>query len=243
MIRPLLSVAVILSSVLALSAGEAQPNPVTPPPTNTVSPAAKPFLGVNVDESSASFDPAQGLPVTVVIPGSTAAALGIQAGDLLNSFNGKPLKSQADLAAGLNSAKVGDAVTIELTRKQGDKSEKKTVSGPITERPQVRTLNTDLAKLRDEVVQLRAKAEEKKQQEISLADILKQLKDIEQNLPAAVAEFKKQYPNGDFNISIKIEITSDRTAKKPIQVGNQPQAELKADEPQTPAPKAPAPKP
>lgn len=241
MIRLPLSVAIVLSSVLALGAGEAQPTPVTPP-TNTVSPAAKPFLGVNVDETAASFDPAQGLPVTVVIPGSTAAALGIQASDLLNTFNGKPLRAQADLAAALNATRVGDAVTIELTRKQGDKSEKKTVSGPISERPQVRTLNNDLAKLRDEVVQLRAKAEEKKKSEISLADMLQQLKEIEQNLPAAVAEFKKQYPNGDFNISIKIDIVSDRTAKKPIEVGNQPQADVKAIDPEQP-PKAPAPKP
>ncbi len=237
MIRPLLLVAVILSSVFSLGAGEAQPNPVTPPVPNTVSPAARPFLGVNVDEAAASFDPAQGLPVTVVIPGSTAAALGIVAGDLLVSFNGKPLHAQADLAAALGASKVGDTVTIELTRKQGDKSDKKTVSGPITERPQVRTLNNDLAKLRDEVVQLRAKAEEKKKQEISLAEILMQLKEIEQNLPAAVAEFKKQYPNGDFNISIKIDIVSDRTAKKPIEVGNQPQADVKAEEPKAPAPK------
>lgn len=236
MIRPLLSIAVILSTIFSLSAGEATPAPVTPP-TNTVSPAAKPFLGVNVDETAASFDPAQGLPVTVVIPGSTAAALGIQAGDLLNTFNGKPLRAQADLAAALNATRVGDAVTIELTRKQGDKSEKKTVSGPISERPQVRTLNNDLAKLRDEVVQLRAKAEEKKKSEISLADMLQQLKEIEQNLPAAVAEFKKQYPNGDFNISIKIDIVSDRTAKKPIEVGNQPQADVKAEDPKAPAPK------
>lgn len=242
MIR-LLPVAAALAAAVALGAGEAPPTPVTPPPANTVSPAAKPFLGVNVDESSATFDPAQGLPVTVVIPGSTAATLGIQAGDLLNTFNGKPLRAQADLAAALNATKVGDTVTIEITRKQGDKSEKKTLSGAISERPQVRTLNRDLAALRDEVVQLRAKAEEKRKQEISLAEILQQLKEIEQNLPAAVAEFKKQYPNGDFNISIKIEITSDRTAKKPIEVGNQPQADLKAEDPKAPAPKPAAPLP
>ena len=232
-----LSLAAVLSASLVLNAEEVHPTPTTPPATNTVSPAAKPFLGVNVDEAAASFDPAQGLPVTVVIPGSTAATLGLMAGDLLNTFNGKPLRSQADLAAGLNASKVGDTVTIELTRKQGDKSEKKSVSGPITERPQVRTLNTDLAKLRDEVVQLRAKAEEKKKQEISLAEILIQLKEIEQNLPAAVAEFKKQYPNGDFNLSIKIDIVSDRTAKKPIEVGNQPQADVKAEDLKAPAPK------
>lgn len=232
-----LSRAAVLSASLVLNAGEVHPAPTTPPATSTVSPAAKPFLGVNVDEAAASFDPAQGLPVTVVIPGSTAATLGLMAGDLLNTFNGKPLRSQADLAAGLNASKVGDTVTIELTRKQGDKSEKKSVSGPITERPQVRTLNTDLAKLRDEVVQLRAKAEDKKKQEISLAEILIQLKEIEQNLPAAVAEFKKQYPNGDFNLSIKIDIVSDRTAKKPIEVGNQPQADVKAEDLKAPAPK------
>lgn len=205
-----------------------------------VAAAPKPFLGVTVDENAASFDPALGLPVMAVIPGSSAAALGIQAGDRLLSLNGKGLRSQPDLAAALGAVKVGDTVTIELTRKTGDKDEKKTVSGAIQERPQVRTLNRDLAALRDEVLQLRGKAEDKKS--ITLAEVLRQLKEIEANLPAAVADFKKQYPNGEFNISIKIDITSDKNAKQPLEVGNQPGASLKPQDADKPVEGAKPPK-
>jgi membrane-associated protease RseP (regulator of RpoE activity) len=244
---PLLLSMAFAFPIALLPAADEQPKP--PRPT-VVTPAAKPFLGVNVDDNSASLDPNGGLPVTVVIPGSTAATLGLQAGDHLMSFNGQPLKAQADLARALSTVKIGDPVTIELNRKQGDKTEKKTVSGAIQERPQVRTLNNDLAKLRDEVLQLRVQAEDKKKKDISLVEVLQQLKELEQNLPAAIADFKKQYPKGEFNISIKIDITSDKTAKQPLEIGNQPGADVNAsdggearDKPAAPQPPAPAPKP
>jgi membrane-associated protease RseP (regulator of RpoE activity) len=218
-----------------LRAGEAPPAtvpPVTAPGTVkpvVVNPTPKPFLGVKVDENAANFDPGLGLPVTTVIPGSTAANLGIQIGDLLRSFNGAPLAAEADLAAAIGKTKVGDEVTVELTRPAaaaGTPPEKKTVTGQITVRPQVGTINKDIAALREEVLALRKAQDERKAKELSLADMLKMLKDIEDNMPAAVAEFKKQYPKGEFNIQIKIDITSDKSAKQPITIGNQPDAAL-----------------
>jgi membrane-associated protease RseP (regulator of RpoE activity) len=208
--------------------GEA-PNAHTP---TVVAPAAKPFLGVNVDESATSFDPNQGLPVTAVIPGSTAATMGIQVGDLLKSFNGQSIKSHADLARAIGGVKVGDPVTIELQRKAGDKENKlvtQKLSGTIAVRPQVTTISGDLAKLREEMLELRKQQEERKVKELSLADMLKMLKEIEEGMPAAVADFKKQYPNGEFNIQINISIVSDKSAKDPITVGNQPGAQLNSD--------------
>jgi C-terminal processing protease CtpA/Prc len=206
-------------------------------------PAPKPFLGVNVDENAASFDPNQGLPVTAVIPGSSAAAMGIQVGDLLKVFNGQPLKSQADLARAIGSTKVGDEVTITLMRKVGDELTTVNAKGAIAVRPQVGSINKDLAALREEMLSLRKQQEAHKGKELSLADMLTMLKEIEDNMPAAVAEFKKQYPKGEFNIHITIDIVSDKTAKDPLTIGNQPGAQLNGNnvtQPVSPADK-PAP--
>jgi membrane-associated protease RseP (regulator of RpoE activity) len=200
-----------------------------------VAPAPKPFLGVNVDESASSFDPNQGLPVTAVIPGSTAATMGIQVGDLLKSFNGQAIKAHADLARAIGAVKVGDAITIELQRKTDDKLVAQKLNGTIAVRPQVTTISNDLAKLREEMLSLRRQQEERKTKELSLADMLKMLKEIEEGMPAAVADFKKQYPKGEFNIQINISIVSDKSAKDPITVGNQPGAQLTGENAQLPA--------
>jgi hypothetical protein len=223
----------------ALSAGDAPPPVKAPPGPVVVTPAPKPFLGVNTDENSANFEPAAGLPITVVIPGSTASTLGLIPGDHLMTFNGQPLHSQADLLHALSLVKVGDGIAIQYTRKTGDKTETKVVNGLIQERPQVRNLTGGIRSLSEEVNGLRALVDANKKKEISLVEVLQQLKELEQNLPAAVADFKKQYPNGVFNISIKIDITSDKSASQVIEVGNQPSADIKTapGAPATPTPK------
>ncbi len=232
MLRTALILSLLVTYYLqAVSVAGDAPTPPTPGPTPTskpvvVNPTPKPFLGVKVDENAANFDPVQGLPVSTVIPGSTAATLGIQIGDLLRTFNGAKLSAEADLAAAIGKTKVGDEITVELTRMNGATPEKKTVTGPIAVRPQVGTINKDIAALREEVLALRKLQDERKSKELSLADMLKMLKDTEDNMPAAVAEFKKQYPKGEFNIQIKIDIVSDKSAKQPITIGNQPDAAL-----------------
>jgi len=215
---------------VSLSAGDA-PAPVTPvtPKPVVVNPAPKPFLGVKVDENASNFDPSQGLPVSAVIPGSTAATMGVQVGDLLRTFNGVKLSAEADLAGAIGKTKVGDEVTLDLTRANGAVQDKLSLKGQIAVRPQVASINSDIAKLREEVLALRKQQDERRTKELSLADMLKMLKEIEDNMPGAVAEFKKQYPKGEFNIQIKIDIVSDKTAKEPITIGNQPDAKLNPD--------------
>jgi hypothetical protein len=232
-------IACLCAAGATLSAGDAPPPVKAPPGPIVVTPAPKPFLGVNTDENSANFEPAQGLPITVVIPGSTAATLGLVPGDHLLTFNGQPLHAQADLLHALTLVKVGDAITVMYARKTGDKSETKSVNGIIQERPQVKTLTSGLRNLSVEVNELRALVDGNKKKEISLVEVLQQLKELEQNLPAAVADFKKQYPKGEFNISIKIEITSDKTASQVVEVGNQPSADIKTSPgaPASPTPK------
>ncbi len=219
----------VLCLPLSMACAVDAPTATDPVKPNVVAPAPKPFLGVNVDENAASFDPNQGLPVTAVIPGSTAAAMGIEVGDLLKKFNGQVLKSQADLARAIGSTKVGDQATIDLLRKAETELKPMTLTGAMAVRPQVGSINKDLATLREEMLALRKQQEERKGKELSLADMLKMLKEIEDNMPAAVAEFKKQYPKGEFNIQIKIDIISDKSAKDPITIGNQPGAQLNGD--------------
>ena len=66
-------------------------------------------------------------------------------------------------------------------------------------------------------------------------------------LPEVFADFKKQYPNGVFTVSIDVNISSDTTAKNPLTIGQTPKVDstgattTPAPEP-TPAPAA-APKP
>ncbi len=224
------SLLVALTLPSALAAGEAPVTTPTPVPVPTkpvvVNPAPKPFLGVKVDDNATNFDPAQGLPVSSVIPGSTAATMGVQIGDLLRTFNGKVLTSEADLATAIGTTKVGDEIAVEVTRTNGAVQEKKRLTGQIAVRPQVGSITKDLAALREEMLALRKQQDERQSKELSLADMLKMLKEIEDNMPAAVAEFKKQYPKGEFNIQIKIDIVSDKSAKEPITIGNQPDAAL-----------------
>jgi hypothetical protein len=77
---------------------------------------------------------------------------------------------------------------------------------------------------------------------LSLPQILDRLKDIEAALPAAVGEFKKQYPDGEFSFSLHIDIVSDRNAKNPVTVTNQTTTE-KADAAPTTTTPVEAPKP
>jgi hypothetical protein len=57
------------------------------------------------------------------------------------------------------------------------------------------------------------------------------LKDIEAGLPRAVAAFKKQFPDGEFDIRLQVVISSDKNAKNPVEFSNQSKVDdKKADE-------------
>jgi hypothetical protein len=56
--------------------------------------------------------------------------------------------------------------------------------------------------------------------EPSLAELLRELQILQEQFPRAAAEFKKIYPKGEFSIVIRI--TSDATAKEPVDLLNLP---------------------
>jgi len=70
-----------------------------------------PALGVSVTEAEGG-----GALVSQVTEGSAAAKAGIQQGDVVNSVNGKAVNDSDDLVGIIQSAKVGDKVTIVFTR-------------------------------------------------------------------------------------------------------------------------------
>ena len=231
----------ILTACGLLAAGEAPPvAPVTPPVTQ---PAAKAYLGIAIDQAATAFD-AKGLAILRVEPNSPAAVIGLAAGDRLNSLDGKPLKSQDDLAAALAAKKPGDKVEIVAVRPQGRDGlpQELKLSGVLQEAPRSRVgnLGNQLTELQQRIAELNAKTKEP-----TLAEVLQKLQDIERDLPKAAEAFKKVYPNGEFRIVISLEITSDKTAKNPIDidVGGKPVDKPVEPTPDTPTPDATTPKP
>ena len=80
----------------------------------------KAYLGVTVRDLDTETAQSYGLPTGVYInsvsEGSCAEKAGIQAGDVLTSFNGKALASTTELQAELNRCRAGDEVSIRVWR-------------------------------------------------------------------------------------------------------------------------------
>jgi len=82
------------------------------------------WLGVqmgDVDQSTAQahrLDRPQGALVLSVLPGSPAEAAGIQPGDIIIAWDGKPLEDAADLGVAVARTPVGSEVSVELHRGQ-----------------------------------------------------------------------------------------------------------------------------
>lgn len=212
----LLPALLLLSAVLPAADPAPAPAPATTP-APAAQPDAKPFLGLRFDESAPNFSTEAGIPVSDVVPGATGASLGIEVGDRLTTINGKVIKGIPDLSAILGGSKVGDQVSVAVTRNGSPI----TFTGPLLARPRPVQIGQEVAnaqKTLDEVKRLA----ESKAREPSLAELLQQLQDIQNGLPRAVAAFKKQYPNGTFDIRLSVTITSDATAKDPIEFTNAP---------------------
>ncbi|WP_433721808.1 trypsin-like peptidase domain-containing protein [Actinoplanes sp. CA-051413] len=85
-----------------------------------------PALGVSVTEAEGG-----GALVSTVTEGSAAAKAGLERGDVINSVNGKAVNDSDDLIGIIQSAKVGDKVTVVFTRN----GQQQTVSAALTEAP------------------------------------------------------------------------------------------------------------
>lgn len=175
----------------------------------------RPHLGVQIDEGLKSAAFAEGIPVSSVRENTTAAALGILAGDLVLSVNGQATKSLDDLKTQINATKVGATVVIEVQR--GGKRE--TLTGEMKAAPGAPASPlAELPRLKEKIEQIEKAAKEPNLMR-QLDDLVRQLKQIEEDLPKAAEAFKKQYPNGEFTVAIHLDISSDITAKNPVRLG------------------------
>lgn len=66
-----------------------------------------------------NLDAGVGIEVERTEPGTIAAALGVQAGDVLVSLNGRPLEDREDVVAALKDRKDGEPVKLELVDAKG----------------------------------------------------------------------------------------------------------------------------
>jgi hypothetical protein len=167
-------------------------------------------FGVEIDATGAAFDSTQGLPVKTVAATGVAATIGVRTGDLMQMFNTRSLSTAADLDAAITSCAWDDPITITVKRA----AEIVTLTGVMRRPPSPANTAAALKDVKDNIADIRGRLGEKP----SLADILLQLRELEEKLPEAVKRFKEQYPNGEFRIHLHIDIVSDKTAENPIDV-------------------------
>ena len=213
-----------LTAALCASAAGAEPAATPAGSTGTgsgtaatVAPTAlapAPFLGLSVDPGSA-FDPSQGLTVTDVVQGSTSDHLGVRVDDHILAAQGRPLASVADFATVAQALKVGDTLTFSLNRG----GTPLIVTGPVERLARPRELTQQTAQLAEEVAELRALAmahvHPVPASSTTIEQLLMLLKQVEADLPKAASDFRAAYPNGEFNLSIHLDIRSDRSATSP----------------------------
>jgi putative serine protease PepD len=85
------------------------------------------YLGVSLGDSS---DPS-GASIRAVTPGSPAQEAGLQAGDVVTSFDGQEIAGAADLTGAVSAKQPGDEVELSYVR-DGDT---KTVQVTLGTRP------------------------------------------------------------------------------------------------------------
>lgn len=187
------------------------------------------YLGITFDDAATSFA-GEGMVILRIEPGSPAAIMGLTSGDRLVALDGQPLRLHDDWSRHFTAKRAGDAITLAVVRpaSPGTPSPTLTVTGILPEPPPLRrdSLSAQLAAIEQRLARM-----DDEQREPTLVDILRQLRDLERDLPRAAAAFQRIYPQGEFRLVLSVEITSDKTAAEPlaIEVGG-------AVAPTTPAP-------
>jgi len=168
--------------------------------------APSPFLGVSLDHPS-GFDADQGLLVTGVVAKSTFDHLGVRVGDHVLSVNGTSVNTVAAFSTIAEALTIGQ--TLTLTVRTDDAL--RTISGAVEAISRPREISQKTQQLANEVADLK-NAVQGEAAHASLTQSLLLLKQLEADLPGMVDAFKSRYPQGEFDISIHIDILSDRTA-------------------------------
>jgi|GEM_PF-3014491 len=174
------------------------------------------YLGIVIDDAATSFAQ-EGIVILRVEPGSPAEVMGLTGGDRLVALDGQPLQRHDDWRRTFTSKRAGDRIDLDVARlaQPGATPERLSVSGVLPNAPPRRrdSLSSQLA-----VIEQRLEHMENESREPTLGDILRQLRDLERDLPRAAAAFKRVYPQGEFRVVLSVEITSDKTAAEPLAI-------------------------
>jgi len=239
-ISPFLLMLASLAGGAGLSAADSGAStPPAVPPT-----AERPLLGVDINTSAGKFD--AGVQVSSVVAGSSAAVIGILPNDLIVGINGTPITSMDDLKKVMDGLQVGSNVAIDVQR-AGQKTQ---LTGQLLARPQPpESPHAAILRLEGEISELKRRQNHPPDLAETLDHVVQELNDLKHDLPRAAEDFKKQYPNGIFTVTIDVNISSDTTAKDPLTIGQRQKSDAQAATPAVvPAPvpaltPVPAPKP
>jgi S1-C subfamily serine protease len=115
-------------TVMVTATLAAAPATVTEPPAPIT--ATRPMLGVQLQDTD------KGVVIQSVAAGSPAETAGLKVGDVLTKINDTTIKDAASASAAVQALKVGDEVTVEITRDRKTMTVKATLAAaPMTTNP------------------------------------------------------------------------------------------------------------
>jgi membrane-associated protease RseP (regulator of RpoE activity) len=188
------------------------------------------FLGIQLEDGGA-FDGTAMPLVTRVTPESGLAKLGVKTGDQIAKIGITEITTAESYRTAYMAFKPGDELSLTIVR-DGKTQE---LVGKVEAPPRPRDVLANADQIKADAAAIRTDIEKAKLR-ADLEDTLRVLTELQKGMPAAAAEFKKVYPNGKFNVSIHIDVSSDPMA--PDQQALQP-APIPAAKPQ-PLPEKPA---
>lgn len=171
----------------------------------------RPSLGISVDLNPDPLSAAAGLAVTAVTEGSNGQRIGLRVGDRIVGAGERPVAAAADLQAALGEVAIGETLTLLVLRDE----QQVELSGELKAETGVRDLAARARELNDQLAALQG-GDPAAQPRYSLQELLVILRQIERDLPAAAAEFKRVYPDGRFRIGIHIDIDSHAPDGEPV---------------------------
>ncbi len=220
-------------------------------------PELKPgFLGIDVEDSTTDADT---VVVTQIIPGHTADDMGLQEGDIINTFNGKPVTSKMNLLQHIKAHHVGDTISVSIIRGtefiqlSGTLGDKKSWNAQKEKEKNADQTNNETPQPTEDSAQQTPSLEEKSEKiknnlqalqglgvdlgtndqlgnlATSMTYLATALDELPTRINKAATEFKKVYPDGEFIIDIKISVTSN-AKKKPVVVIKNSETEILNEE-------------
>jgi hypothetical protein len=212
----------IMALLLIVIAG-ARAAEVTPAaPAAVVGDSNRLYLGVTLADTD-NFDKPSPLRVTRVTSDSTFDRLGIREGDLISRINDTAVQTVDQFGAASAALKAGDAIKLEIERDGAAQ----TLSGTAEAPPRPRDVASRAGDVLAQAEEVK-KSAERAATRSNLEDALRLVKELQEGLPEAAKEFKKIYPEGDFDVDIHIKVTSNKKEQAPEELKPAPIPETPA---------------